>query len=81
MGKPVQIWCKNVYETTNTVIPLDNITTQVLSADIRVNNESVLIAIPLCNCSLLSVHSHALLFTCFITTILFIIYIKVLRFQ
>ena len=30
MGTPVQIWCKNVYETTNTVIPLDNITTQVL---------------------------------------------------
>ena len=49
MGKTVQIWCKNVYETTNTVTPLDNITTQVLSADIKVNNESVLLVIPLCN--------------------------------
>lgn len=48
MGKPVHIWCKNVYEATNTVTPVDNITTQVLSAEAMVN-ESVLVIIPLCN--------------------------------
>ena len=53
MGKPVQIFCKGIYEATgintSTIIPLENITTQVISAKGTVNNESVLVIIPLCN--------------------------------
>ena len=43
--------CKGMYEATgiNTIIPLENITTQVISAKGTVNNESVLVIIPLCN--------------------------------
>ena len=51
IGKPVQIWCKSLYEGTvlNMLLPLDNITTQVISGEGYVNNESVLVVIPLCN--------------------------------
>ena len=51
MGKPVQIFCKGMYEATvhNTILPIENITTQVISTEGTVNNESVLVIIPLCN--------------------------------
>ena len=58
MGKPVQMWYKNVYETTNTVIPLDKITTQVLSTDIMFNYESFFLFVTNIVHYFLYIHMH-----------------------
>ena len=49
MGKPVQVWCKSLYEPVmNTVIPLKNLTAHVISAVECIAGESVLVVIPFC---------------------------------
>ena len=48
MGKPVQVWCKGLGDGgINPFIPIQNITSCVIVAIDSVNEESVLIVIPL----------------------------------
>lgn len=49
MGKPVEIWCNNLFEPTmlNTFLPIDNIVSRVAIATHELDNEDVLVIIPL----------------------------------
>lgn len=48
IGKPYEIWCKSAYENCdNCILPLDNISTILLTACLNVSNENVLVTVPL----------------------------------
>ncbi len=49
MGKPVEVWCKSVFECSiqNQFLPVENITAQTIIAYEKINDEEVLVAIPL----------------------------------
>lgn len=49
IGKPVEIWCRNCYEpgTLNCFVPVQNIVSRVIIASEKINDELVLIIIPL----------------------------------
>ena len=49
IGKPFQIWCNSVHECSprNFIIPLENISSIALTANYVVQNESILVTIPL----------------------------------
>ena len=49
MGKPVEVWCKHVFEPTskNHFLPVENITSRVIIASEKINQEEVLVVIPI----------------------------------
>ena len=50
IGKPVEVLRPNFFEMSpdNTIIPLENISMQVISVSGSINDESVLFVVPLC---------------------------------
>ena len=49
IGKPVEIWCKNLYEPygKNVFVPIDNITGRVMYAHEPIDGEEVVVIIPM----------------------------------
>lgn len=47
-GKPYQVWCSSVYDTSsdNCIIPLENISSVLLTAQHVLNEETVLVTVP-----------------------------------
>ena len=48
MGKPVEIWCKGIYEPdiTHSLLPVENIVSQAIIVHDVFHDEEVLIVIP-----------------------------------
>ena len=48
MGKPVQIWCSSLFESSNknAFIPIENIRSLLLTTEVTLNNENVRVMVP-----------------------------------
>ncbi len=48
MGKPVEVWCFELFEATNKngFVPLENISSRLLTSEAKLNDEHVLVTIP-----------------------------------
>ena len=50
-GKPYQVWCATLYEGSlnNFLLPVENIITFLLSAEVVVKEQNVLLIVPVIN--------------------------------